>query len=183
LDDEVAEVTGRRSTLVLVGPLDGEDGSLVVVHLLGSSQVVSTTIIILRVEETIGIIAIGSSFVETIVGATRIVKIDISIDGEGGEGEGEREKEEKGEETREETGSNHGGRWCVGCGVECNGKVEWEIGIAITNQMGTRMGMVRWLVEVNVSGGVDVEVEVEHEISMDQKRDREWEEKRSRRRE
>ena len=47
-------------TRVLVGPLDGEDGTFVVVE---ASDVVATTVVVLRVEKSVGIVPVSSGLI------------------------------------------------------------------------------------------------------------------------
>ena len=49
---------------MLVGPLDGEDGAFVVVE---AAHVVATTVVVLRVKESVGIVSVSPGLVEAVV--------------------------------------------------------------------------------------------------------------------
>jgi hypothetical protein len=68
----------RVTTSVLVGPLKRELFTDVIIQ---GSYVGTTTVIVLRIEQTVGIVPVTTSFVETVVGATRVVEIHVSHDG------------------------------------------------------------------------------------------------------
>ena len=76
LQDLVAVVV-LVSAGVLVGPLDGEDRSLVVIE---AANVISAAVVVLRVKEPVGVVSVPPGFIETVVRTSaNMMKISLYI--------------------------------------------------------------------------------------------------------
>jgi len=78
LDHHVAPQLGRLTTTVLVGPLNGEQRTFIKGH--GRSHAVTALGVVLGIKQTIGVVSVGVGFVESVVGATRVLHVQISKD-------------------------------------------------------------------------------------------------------
>jgi hypothetical protein len=84
LPDDVAIVVGLASlggdtARMLVGPLQGDDRSLVELLTSDGSNVGSTTVVVLGIEQTISVGTITVGFIQSVVGATNVAHVDIGI--------------------------------------------------------------------------------------------------------
>lgn len=78
LDDNVAVQLGVESTTVLVGPFDGEKGTLIVRH--GGSMAVPSLRVVLGVHQPVAIVPVGIGLIETTIGTSWVHHVEISID-------------------------------------------------------------------------------------------------------
>lgn len=76
LNDEVAVHLGVLSTTVLVGPLNGEERTFIIAH--GWANAISSLGVVLRVEEPVGVVSVLIGLIESVIGTSWVVHVQIS---------------------------------------------------------------------------------------------------------
>jgi hypothetical protein len=79
LEDEVANHSGVVTATVLVGPFDGQERSFVVGH--GGANAITSLCVVLGVEQSVSIVSVGVSLVQSVVRTTRAVHVKVTVDG------------------------------------------------------------------------------------------------------
>jgi hypothetical protein len=79
LEDEVANHSGVVTTSVLVGPFDSQERSFVEGH-RGTNAITSLSVV-LGVEQSVSIVSVGVSLVQSVIGTTRAVHVKVTVDG------------------------------------------------------------------------------------------------------